>query len=76
MNELKARRELVEAIAALADVAPSMRFGQLLAALGEICGDLHGRGLWEAEDQELLEAAWKLHKDIEVNLPVEVKQKH
>ena len=32
-----------------------MRLGQLFAASGEIRGDLYGRGLWEADDGEMLE---------------------
>ncbi|MEX2309513.1 MAG: hypothetical protein WD738_18070 [Pirellulales bacterium] len=75
MNEPDSRQELFEAIRALADAAPAMRVGQLLAAAGEICSDLHGRGLWDAEDRELLEAVWKFQKDIETNLPVEVHPK-
>lgn len=70
MNEPDVRQELVEAIRALADAAPEMRVGQLMAAAGEICSDLHGRGLWDAEDRELLEAVWKFQRDIECNLPV------
>jgi len=72
MNEPDARQELFEAIRTLADSAPAMRIGQLLAGAGEICSDLHGRGLWDAEDRELLEAVWKFQKDIESNLPVAV----
>jgi hypothetical protein len=71
MNETGAREELLETIRTLADAAPSMRVGQLLAAAGEICSDLHGRGLWDAEEGELLEAVWKFLKDIEANLPAE-----
>jgi hypothetical protein len=33
-----------------------MREGQLVAALGELCADFHGGGLWDASDAELLEA--------------------
>jgi len=72
MNEPDARQELFEAIRALADAAPTMRVGQLLAGAGEICSDIHGRGLWDAEDRELLEAVWKFQRDIEANLPAEV----
>jgi hypothetical protein len=68
-------QELLDALRALCNVAPGMRVGQLLAAAGEICSDLHGRGLWDAEDHELLEAAWKFHNDIESNLPAEVQPK-
>jgi hypothetical protein len=36
-----------------------MRAGRLVAAIGELCADLHGRGLWDASDAELLEAVWQ-----------------
>ena len=42
-----------------------MRAGQLVAALGERCSDLHGRGLWDASDDELLEAVWQFRRDLE-----------
>jgi hypothetical protein len=71
MTKSHVRLELLEEVGDLANAAPAMRVGQLMAAAGEICSDLHGRGLWDAEDRELLEAIWKLHKDIESNLPAE-----
>jgi hypothetical protein len=72
MNESDIRQELCESIRSLADSAPMMRVGQLMAAVGEICSDLHGRGLWDAEDRELLEAVWKFQKAVESNVRVEV----
>jgi hypothetical protein len=74
-SDCEPRQELLDALRALGNVAPGMRVGQLLAAVGEICSDLHGRGLWDAEDLELLEAVWKLHKDMAANLPSEVHSK-
>ena len=44
---------------------PEMRAGQLAAAVGEVCADLHGRGLWDASDAELLEAAWQFRRNFE-----------
>ena len=38
---------------------------QLMAAVGELCVDLHGRGLWDAADAELLEAVWRFRRDFE-----------
>jgi hypothetical protein len=35
------------------------------AALGEDCADLHGRGLWDAENAELLEAVWRFRQGVE-----------
>jgi hypothetical protein len=52
-------------IRAIGAAAPQMRIGQILAAIGELCDDMHGRGLWEAEDRELLEAAWGFLRDLE-----------
>jgi hypothetical protein len=69
MNDPDARGELFEAIRALADAAPRMRIGQLMAGAGEICSSLHGRGLWDAEDHELLEAVWKFQNDIVSSSP-------
>ena len=71
MSEPDARDELFEAIRALADAAPGMRIGQLMAGAGEICSSLHGRGLWDAEDHELLEAVWKFQTDIVSSMPAE-----
>ncbi|MBW3600151.1 MAG: hypothetical protein KY475_23115 [Planctomycetes bacterium] len=42
-----------------------MRVGQIVAAVGELCADLHGRGLWDADDAELLEAVWQFRRDYE-----------
>ena len=65
MTESELRDELCDAIRSLGQTTTHMRLGQLLAAAGEVCADLHGRGLWEAEDNELLEAIWKLSRDLE-----------
>src|SRR5262245_44559048 len=59
------RAELFAALQALAQVVPEMRGGQLMAAVGELCADLHGRGLWDAADTELLEAIWQFQRNFE-----------
>lgn len=66
MNETETREELFAILQSLSGLVPEMRAGQLMAALGELCSDMHGRGLWEAEDAELLEAVWKYRRDFEV----------
>ena len=63
MSENDTRAELFVALRALAEIVPEMRAGQLMAALGELCADLHGRGLWEATDAELLEAVRQFRRD-------------
>jgi hypothetical protein len=65
MNDGTTRAELFDALESLVGVVPQMRVGQLMAALGELCSDLHGRGLWDAEDGELLEAVWRFRRGIE-----------
>ncbi len=56
MAESTTRNELFTALQSLSIAIPQMRGGQLMAAIGELCFDLHGRGLWEATDEEFLEA--------------------
>jgi hypothetical protein len=65
MNECDPRQELFAAIQELAAIVPEMRAGQLVAALGELCADLHGRGLWDASDAELFEAVWQFRRNFE-----------
>jgi hypothetical protein len=57
--------DVFDALRALSVAVPEMRAGQLVAALGELCSDLHGRGLWDASDDELLEAVWQFRRDLE-----------
>jgi hypothetical protein len=65
MSESDTRTELFAALQSLAGMIPEMRAGQLMAAVGELCADLHGRGLWDASDTELLEAAWQFRRNFE-----------
>jgi len=57
------RSELYTRLSELAELIPEMRAGQLIAAVGELCADLHGRGLWDATDAELLEAVWQFRRN-------------
>jgi hypothetical protein len=68
MNESETRAEFFSALQSLSDVATEMRAGQLVAAVGELCADMHGRGLWEASDAELLEAVWQFKKNYESSM--------
>jgi hypothetical protein len=36
-----------------------------VAAIGELCADLHGRGLWDAAGAERLEAACRIKRNFE-----------
>ena len=65
MNASDIRADVFSAFQELSNVIPEMRAGQLVAAVGELCSDLHGRGLWEASDEELLEAVWQFRRNYE-----------
>ena len=65
MNETDTRTDLFIALQELSEAVPEMRIGQLTAAVGELCLDLHGRGLWDASDAELLEAVWQFRRNFE-----------
>jgi hypothetical protein len=65
MINTSTQTELFTALQALADAIPEMHVAQLLAAVGELCADMHGRGLWEATDAEFLEAVWQFQRNYE-----------
>ena len=65
LNTTDTRTDLFVALERLSAVIPDMRAGQLMAAVGELCADLHGRGLWDASDAELLEAVWQFQQNYE-----------
>lgn len=65
MNPQETRTGLFSALRPLAEIVPEMRAGQIMAALGKLCADMHGRGLWDAEDAQVLEAIWKFRRDVE-----------
>jgi hypothetical protein len=65
VNEAETRAELFAALRELSEAIPEMRGGQLVAAVGELCADIHGRGLWDASDTELLEAVWQFRRNLE-----------
>jgi hypothetical protein len=59
------KAEIYERLRELSELIPEMRSAQLLAAVGELCQDLHGRGLWDATDAEFLEAIWQFRRNYE-----------
>jgi len=65
VSENTVRAGVFAALQELSEVIPEMRTGQLMAAVGELCTDLHGRGLWDAADAELLEAVWQFRRNYE-----------
>lgn len=65
MSASDIRADVFAALQELSEVIPEMRIGQLMAAVGELCTDLHGRALWDAADAELLEAVWLFRRNYE-----------
>lgn len=65
MSAREIRADVFAALQELSEVVSEMRSGQLMAAVGELCSDLHGRGLWDADDDELLEAVWQFRRNYE-----------
>jgi hypothetical protein len=65
MSDNGSKAGIFAALQSLSEASPSMRAGQLVAAVGELCADLHGRGLWDADDAELLEAIWQFQRNLE-----------
>ena len=65
MSDSNARSDVFARLKELSDLVPEMRCAQLIAAIGELCSDLHGRGLWDASDAELLEAIWQFRRNYE-----------
>ncbi len=68
MSASEIRADIFAALQELSEVIPEMRAGQLMAAVAELCSDLHGRGLWDADDDELLEAIWQFRRNYEAAL--------
>ena len=65
MTDAETKSEIYTRLQELSELIPEMRCGQLIAAVGELCADLHGRGLWDATDAELLEAIWQFRRNYE-----------
>ncbi|HEX4124152.1 MAG TPA: hypothetical protein VHY37_05440 [Tepidisphaeraceae bacterium] len=63
MNDAKTKAEVYERLRELSELMPEMRCAQLIAAVGELCADLHGRGLRDATDAEFLEAIWQFRRN-------------
>ena len=68
MNQKTTRTELFSALESLSSTVPDMRAGQLIAALGELCADTYGRGLWDVTDEELHGAVAQFRRGCEMAL--------
>jgi hypothetical protein len=53
------RHELLQILAELSDLAPEVRFGQLVVNLSYLARGLSNESIWDMEDEELLSVARK-----------------
>ena len=53
------RQEVLQTLAEISELAPEVRFGQLIANLSYLARGLSNESIWDMEDDELLAAARK-----------------
>jgi hypothetical protein len=58
------RQEILARLARLSELAPDMRFGQLIADLAFIAAGPWDQSLWDLEDDQLLRALRQLEADL------------
>jgi hypothetical protein len=56
--------ELLNRLAAIRRLRPELRFGQLVAIIGELAEDETGRNLWDVEDAEFAAATERFAADL------------
>ena len=63
------QQDILRSLAALCELSPGVRFGQLLANLGFLAEDLADRTLWEIEDAALLQVLERHRADLSKRQP-------
>ena len=58
------RQEILTRLARLSELAPDMRFGQMIANLAFMAAGPWDQTLWDLEDEPLLEAIRQLEADL------------
>ena len=58
------RQEILDRLARLSELAPDMRFGQLIANLAFIAAGPWDQTLWNLEDDELIGAIRQMESDL------------
>jgi hypothetical protein len=58
------RREILDRMGRLSELAPDMRFGQLVANLAFLAAGPWDRALWDLEDEQLLGAIRQFEADL------------
>lgn len=63
------QQDILRSLAALCELSPGVRFGQLLANLGFLAEDMFDRTLWDIEDTELLQVLERHRADLAKRQP-------
>ena len=58
------QQDILRSLAALCELSPEVRFGQLIANLGFLAEDMSDRNLWDIEDAELLQVIEQHRADL------------
>lgn len=58
------QQDILRSLAALCELSPEVRFGQLIANLGFLAEDFFNRNLWDIDDSELLQVIEKHRADL------------
>lgn len=58
------RQEILTRLVRLSELAPDMRFGQLIANLAFMAAGPWDRTLWDLEDEQLVEAIRQMEADV------------
>ena len=63
------QQDILRSLAALCELSPGVRFGQLLANLGFLAEDKTDHALWDIEDAELLQVIERHRADLSKRQP-------
>ncbi len=63
------QQDILRSLAALCELSPGVRFGQLLANLGFLAEDVSNRTLWDIDDAELLQVIVRHRADLSKRQP-------
>ncbi len=64
MNITTSSHEMLNRLAGVRQLCPEIRFGQLVAIIGQLAEDKTGRNLWDVEDEEFAAAVERFANDL------------
>ena len=67
------RRDILQSLARLGELAPDVRFGQLIANLSYLAIGPTNEAIWDMEDEQLLEAILKQTETLSGRQPIGVE---